>query len=125
MINPRKIDKFGVATLFPDATPKPIISFHERFAVHVILPNDFLTFTPKFGDFKEFDDVFDFLRKYVEDKELEKLDVELQRLSTCIFEINPKTLEMGEFIEDSGSGIESYVWNNLTKKFDEVYEDDF
>ena len=116
----RKIEQFGVANLYPDNQP-PIISFFKRVAIEVELDNgDDFTFTPFFGDFKGTDDIFGYLKKYVEEKNLEKLDIRLDSQRVCIYEINPETLELGEFIEGEGSDVEYYVWNNETKNFDEV-----
>ena len=119
----KKIEKYGVANLFPDSNP-PEISFHKRFAADVDFGNDSFTFTPKFGDFKEFDDVFVYLTKYIEDNKLEKLHVEIDWLRTCIYEIDPETLEIGEFVKSEGSVFEIYEWNNKTKDFDEVDEEE-
>ena len=116
----RKIEKFGVANLYPDNQP-PIISFFKRVAIEVELDNgDDFTFTPFFGDFKGTDDIFGYLKKNVEEKKLEKLDIRFDSQRVCIYEINPETLELGEFIEGEGSDVEYYVWNNEAKSFDEV-----
>ena len=48
------------------------------------------------------------------------MDIRFDSQRVCIYEINPETLELGEFIEGEGSDVEYYVWNNEAKSFDEV-----
>ena len=120
MTEQRKIEKFGVGNLYPDVHP-PEFSFFKKKCIDVALGyNDGFTFTPKFGDFKKTEDIFDYLKKYLEDKELEKLDIRFDTLKTCIYQINPETLELGELLECEGSDVEYFEWNNQTKSFDEV-----
>ena len=124
MTEERKIEKFGVANLYPDANP-PQVSFFKRVAIEVELgTGDDFTFTPFFGEFKGTDDIFGYLKKYVEDKKLEKLSVRMDSMRTCIYEIDPETLELGDFLEGDGDDVEYYQWNNQTKKFDEVDDDE-
>ena len=120
MTEQRKIEKFGVGNLYPDIHP-PEFSFFKEKCIDVALGyDDGFTFTPKFGDFKKTDNIFDYLKQYLEDKELEKLDIRFDTLKTCIYQINPETLELGELLECEGSNVEYFEWNNQTKSFDEV-----
>ena len=50
----------------------------------------------------------------------EKLDIRFDTLKTCIYQINPETLELGELLECEGSNVEYFEWNKQTKSFDEV-----
>ena len=96
-------------------------SFFKEKCIDVALGyDDGFTFTPKFGNFKETEDIFDYLKQYLENKELEKLDIRLDTLKTCIYQINPETLELGELLECEGSDVEYFEWNKQTKSFDEV-----
>ena len=114
MTEQRKIEKFGVGNLYPDIHP-PEFSFFKEKCINVALGyDDGFTFTPKFGNFKETEDIFDYLKKYLEDKELEKLDIRFDTLKTCIYQINPETLELGELLECEGSDVESVSYTHLT-----------
>ena len=105
MTEHRKIEKFGVGNLFPDSHP-PEFSFFKKKCIDVALGyDDGFTFTPKFGDFKETEDVFDYLEQYLEGKELEKLDIRFDTLKTCTYQINPETLELGELLEWEGGDL--------------------
>ena len=80
MTEQRKIEKFGVGNLYPDIHP-PEFSFFKEKCIDVALGyDDGFTFTPKFGNFKETEDIFDYLKQYLEDKELEKLDIRFDTL---------------------------------------------
>ena len=105
MTEQRKIEKFGVGNLYPDIHP-PEFSFFKKKCIDVAIGyNDGFTFTPKFGNFKETEDIFDYLKQYLEDNELEKLDIRFDTLKTCIYQINPETLELGELLECEGSDL--------------------
>ena len=66
----RKIEKFGVGNFYPDSHP-PEFSFFKKKCIDVALGyDDGFTFTPKFGEFKKTEDIFDYLRQYLENKEL-------------------------------------------------------
>ena len=81
---------------------------------------DGFTFTPFFNKFKNTDDIDKYLEKYIEDKKVEKLDVRFDHLTRCSYYINPETLELEDFIEGDTNYESYYVWNNKTKKLDEV-----
>ena len=120
MTEQRKIEKFGVGNLYPDIHP-PEFSFFKEKCIDVALGyDDGFTFTPKFGDFKKTENIFDYLKQYLADKELEKLDIRFDTLKTCIYQINSETLELGELLKCEGSNVEYFEWNNQTKSFDEV-----
>ncbi len=120
MTKQKKIEKFGVGNLYPDINP-PEFSFFEGKCIDVSLGyDDGFTFTPKFGNFKKTKDIFDYLKQYLEDKEFEKLDIRFDRLKTCIFQINPDTLELGELLECEANDIEYFEFNKQTKSFNEV-----
>ena len=123
MTEQKKIEKFGVGNLYPESHP-PEFSFFKKKCIDVKVGyDDGFTFTPKFGDFTEAEDIFDYLRQYLEEKELgelEKLDIRFDTLKTCIYQINPDTLELGDLLEIEGSDVEYFEWNNQTKSFEEV-----
>ena len=81
---------------------------------------DGFTFTPFFNEFKDTNDLDKYLDKYIEDKKVEKLDVKLEHLKWCSYYINPETLELEDFIEGDYNYVSYWVWNNETKKLDEV-----
>ena len=123
MTEERRIEKFGVGNLYPDSNP-PEFSFFKRTACNVELDDDGFTFTPRFNDFKEYDDLFEYLKDYISDKKLEKLYVQIDWLRTCIYQIDPDTLQLGEIIFEEGNFVENYRWNPDTQEFDEDDEDD-
>ena len=81
---------------------------------------DGFTFTPFFNEFKDTDDIDKYLEKYIEDKKLEKLDVRMDFMTWSSYYINPETLELEDFIEGDTNYVSYWVWNNETKKLDEV-----
>ena len=119
MSEERKIEKFGVGNLYPDRNPPEFHFFSS--CIDVEMSNgDGFTFTPFFNEFKDTDDVDKYLEKYIEDKKLEKLDVRMEHLKWCSYYINPETLELEDFIEGDTNYVSYWVWNNETKKLDEV-----
>mgnify|MGYP003141149930 CR=1 FL=1 len=97
--------------------------FYRSECIEVELGNgvdDSFVYTPKFNEFEEVDDIFEYLTKYVEDRKLEKLDVCMCNLKTCIYSMNPETYELGEYLYGDINCVDYWVWNNETKKFDEV-----
>ena len=119
MTEERKIEKFGVGNLYPDRNPPEFHFFSS--CIDVEMSNgDGFTFTPFFNEFKDTDDVDKYLEKYIEDKKLEKLDVRMEHLKWCSYYINPETLELEDFIEGDCNYVSYWVWNNETKKLDEV-----
>ena len=65
-------------------------------------PEDWLEFTPGFGDCKEFNDIEDFMVAYCKKENITEAYFRIEWLRHCIYEINPETLELGEFLESSG-----------------------
>ena len=44
----------------------------------------------------------------------------MEHLKWCSYYINPETLELENFIEGDSNYVSYWVWNNETKKLDEV-----
>ena len=120
MTEERKIEKFGVGNLYPDRNPPEFHFFSSCIDVE-ISDGDGFTFTPFFNEFKDTDDIDKYLEKYIEDKKVEKLDVRMDFMTWSHYYINPETLELEDFIEGDTNYVSYWVWNNETKKLDEVY----
>ena len=108
--------QIGEGFFYPDEKK---YCFMKRSAADVEIDGEFFTFTPGFGEFKKVDDLWEYLKKYVIDKKLNCPDLNIEWLRSCIYEMNPETKELGEFIESSGIDYECYEWNPETKEFDE------
>ena len=119
MTEERKIEKFGVGNLYPDRNPPEFHFFSSCIDVEMS-DGDGFTFTPFFNEFKDTDDVDKYLEKYIEDKKVEKLDVRMDFMTWSHYYINPETLELEDFIEGDTNYVSYWVWNNETKKLDEV-----
>ena len=119
MTEERKIEKFGVGNLYPDRNPPEFHFFSSCIDVEMS-DGDGFTFTPFFNEFKDTNDLDKYLEKYIEDKKLEKLDVRMEHLKWCSYYINTETLELEDFIEGDCNYVSYWVWNNDTKKLDEV-----
>ena len=119
MSEERKIEKFGVGNLYPDRNPPEFHFFSSCIDVEMS-DGDGFTFTPFFNEFKDTDDIDKYLEKYIEDKKVEKLDVRMDFMTWSHYYINPETLELEDFIEGDTNYTSYYVWNNETKKLDEV-----
>ena len=119
MTEERKIEKFGVGNLYPDRNPPEFHFFSSCIDVEMS-DGDGFTFTPFFNEFKDTDDIDKYLEKYIEDKKLEKLDVRMDFMTWSSYYINPETLELEDFIEGDTNYASYWVWNNETKKLDEV-----
>ena len=119
MSEERKIEKFGVGNLYPDRNPPEFHFFSSCIDVEMS-DGDGFTFTPFFNEFKDTDDLDKYLDKYIEDKKVEKLDVKYEFMSWSHYYINPETLELEDFIEGDTNYVSYWVWNNETKKLDEV-----
>ena len=96
--------------------------FMKRSAADVRISDDnggdYITYTPGFGDFKDVD-LFEYLENYVKVNELKWCDVNIEWCRHCHYEINPVTLELGEFLESSGIEGDYLEWNPETQEFDE------
>ena len=120
MTEERKIEKFGVGNLYPDRNP-PEFHFFRSECIEVDMSDgDGFTFTPFFNEFKDADDIGKYLDKYIEDKKVEKLDIRMDFMTWSSYYINPETLELEDFIEGDTNYVSYWVWNNETKKLDEV-----
>ena len=119
MTEERKIEKFGVGNLYPDRNPPEFHFFSSCIDVEMS-DGDGFTFTPFFNEFKDTDDIDKYLDKYIEDKKVEKLDVRMDLMTWSHYYINPETLELEDFIEGDTNYVSYWVWNNETKKLDEV-----
>ena len=97
--------------------------FMKRSAADVDISDDkggdFFTYTPGFGEFKDID-LDEYLVKYVKDNKLSWCDVNIEWCRHCHYEINPVTLELGEFLESSGIEGDYLEWNPVTEEFDEM-----
>ena len=95
--------------------------------------DDYFTFTPLLGDFKDVNN----LEKYLEEEYIKKkksgwCDVNIEWLQFCHYEINPETIketrELGDFVDSAGSEGDYLEWNKETQEFedreDEEEEDD-
>ena len=85
--------------------------------------NDFFTYTPGFGDFKDIG-LEEYLVNYVKENKLEWCDVSIDWLRHCHYEMDPETKELGEFLESSGCECEWWEWNPETQEFHEVPDDE-
>ena len=119
MTEERKIEKFGVGNLYPDRNPPEFHFFSSCIDVEMS-DGDGFTFTPFFNEFKDTNDLDKYLDKYIEDKKVEKLDVKFEFMTWSHYYINPETLELEDFIEGDTNYVSYWVWNNETKKLDEV-----
>ena len=63
---------------------------------------DWLDFTPGFGDCKNCNDIEEFIVEYCKKEKIEEAYFSVTWQRHCIYEINPETLELGEFLESSG-----------------------
>ena len=108
--------ELGEGFFYPDEKK---YCFMKRSAADVEIGDDFFTFTPGFGEFKEVDDLWEYLEKYVIEKKLVCPDLNIEWLRHCHYEMDPETKELGEFLESSGIDYECYEWNPDTKEFDE------
>ncbi len=110
----------GEGFMYPDEKK---YCFWKRSAADVNITDDiggdWFTYTPGFGDFKDVD-LDEYLVKYVKDNKLSWCDVNIEWCRHCHYEINPVTLELGEFLESSGIEGDYLEWNPVTEEFDEM-----
>ena len=101
--------------------------FMKRSAADVEIDDDIggdlFTYTPGFGRFKDID-LDDYLVKYVKDNKLSWCDVNIEWCRHCIYEMNPETKELGEFLESSGIEGDYIEWNPNTQEFDERIDEE-
>ena len=122
-----KLD-FALADIYPDNKPKPVLCYYKREAAEVEIEadngGDNFMFTPNFGRFKGIGDLQEYLIKYVKDNKLEWCDVHIEWCAHCIFEVNPVTYELGEYLESSGIEDEYLEWNSEEQEFKEREDED-
>ena len=110
----------GEGFMYPDEKK---YCFWKRSAADVNITDDiggdWFTYTPGFVDFKDVD-LDEYLVKYVKDNKLTWCDVNIEWCRHCHYEINPVTLELGEFLESSGIEGDYLEWNPVTEEFDEM-----
>ena len=63
---------------------------------------DWLDFTPGFGACKDCNDIEEFIVEYCKKEKIKEAYFSVTWQRHCIYEINPETLELGEFLESSG-----------------------
>jgi len=63
---------------------------------------DWLDFTPGFGDCKNCNDIEEFIIEYCKKEKIKEAYFTVTWQRHCIYEINPETLELGQFLESSG-----------------------
>ena len=73
---------------------------------------DYLSFTPGFGECKDLEDIDEFLIKYCKDENITEAYFEICWQRHCIYEINPETLELGEFLESSPKDVDRYSYKD-------------
>ena len=115
--------------VFEDATMKDgKLYFDKRAAADVSVDDgehgDYFTFTPGFGDCKDFDDLEDYLIHYVEENNLEWARFGIDWMRHCVYKINPETLELGEFVEGSGIDYDTMEWDGESLEYVEDEEEE-
>ena len=81
---------------------------------------EYFTFTPQFGRFEGFTDLFNYIEFWLKENEIliTSVDVSVCELSALIFKIDLETMELGEEIERiSGSECFTYVYREEEKVF--------
>ena len=101
-----------------------VLSFnkYEGIAVEIYSNEitEYFTFTPQFGRFEEFTDLFNYLEFWLKENEIiiNSVDVSVCELSALIFKIDLCTMELGEEIERiSGSECFTYRYREEKKVF--------
>ena len=110
-----------------------VLSFNKYEAVAVEIFNneftEYFTFTPQFGRFQGFTDLFNFLEFWLKENQIlfSNVNVIVCELSALIYEIDLKTMELGEVKERiSGSKCCTYVYREQEKIFfDHDNDEDF
>ena len=101
-----------------------VLSFNKYKGAAVEIFNkeltDYFTFTPQFGRFEGFTDLFNYIEFWLKQNEIQitSVDVSVCELSALIFKIHLDTLELGEEIERiSGSECFTYRYREEEKVF--------
>ena len=109
-----------------------VLSFNKYEAAAVEIFNnevtEYFTFTPQFGRFEGFTDLFDYVEFWLKENEilLTKVEVSVCELSALIYKIDLKTLDLGEEKERI-LGSESFVYEYREEEkvlFDQVNHED-
>ena len=109
-----------------------LLSFNKFEAVAVEIFNhqvtEYFTFTPQFGRFQGFTDLFNFLEFWLKENEIlfTTVNVIVCELSALIYKIDLETMELGEEKERiSGSECFTYVYRKQEKTFFDQNNKDF
>ena len=101
-----------------------VLSFNKYEAAAVEIFNneltEYFTFTPQFGRFEGFTDLFNYIEFWLKENEIliTSVDVSVCELSALIFKIDLETMELGEEIERiSSSECFTYVYREEEKIF--------
>tara|TARA_B100000925_G_C21953273_1_gene449974 strand:- start:564 stop:1139 length:576 start_codon:yes stop_codon:yes gene_type:complete len=104
-----------------------VLSFNKYEAAAVeIFNNDvteYFTFTPQFGRFEGFTDLFNYIEFWLKENEIlfTKVDVNVYELSALIFKIDLETMELGLEIERiSGGECFTYRYREEEKSFFDI-----
>ena len=107
-----------------------VLSFNKYEGIAVEIFNkeltDYFTFTPEFGRFEGFTDLFNYIEFWLKENEIPitSVDVSVCELSALIFKIDLDTMELGEMIERiSGSEYFTYRYKEEEKVFFDQYKD--
>ena len=101
-----------------------ILSFNKYEASAVEIFNnkvtEYFTFTPQFGTFEGFTDLFNYVEFWLKKNHIQitSVDVNVSELSVLIFKVNIDTMELGEEIERiSGGESFTYAYREEKKAF--------
>ena len=101
-----------------------VLSFNKYEGVAVEIFNkeitEYFTFTPQFGRFEGFTDIFNYVEFWLKENEIlfTSVDVSVCELSALIFNIDLNTMKLGEEIERiSGSECFTYKYKEEEKVF--------
>ena len=101
-----------------------VLSFNKYEAAAVEIFNnevtEYFTFTPQFGRFEEFIDVFDYVEFWLRENEIQRTSVIviICELSALLYKVDIDTLELGEEIDRiSGEDFFTYGYREEEKAF--------
>ena len=100
------------------------LSFHKYVGAAVEIFNnevcEYFTFTPQFGKFEGFTDLFDYVEFWLKENniELTEVSVKVDEMSALIYKIDLVTMDLGETKERiSGSDCITYEYRKIEKSF--------
>jgi len=109
-----------------------LLSFHKYQAAAVEIFNneitEYFTFTPQFGRFERFSDIFDYVEFWLKENEVPFTNVEIiiDELSALIYKIDLETMELGKEEERiSGRECLTYGYRKVEKTFFDKDKDDY